>query len=278
MSESLRRLTPEEFRDVIGHFASGVTVATALHEGRPFGTTASAVSSLSLEPPMVLICMNRDSETGQAIASSGRFAINVLGENQADAAVRFARKGADKFEGVSVTPGEWGEPLLDEALATLECRVTETTAGGTHYVFLAEVDRASARAGTPLAYFRGEFGRLELSNNGAAARDRIQLARSLYEAFASADRPAVEELLSEDFAFSSPPDPSLDLAGYWQRCWPGAGTLASYDFVRLIEHGDELVVTYECTKADGKRFRNTEVLSFDGDKISRAEVYFGWDL
>lgn len=160
---ALRRLSPDEFRDVIGHFASGVTVVTALHDGRPFGTTASAVTSLSLEPPMVLICMNRESETGQAIAASGRFAINVLGEDQAEAAVRFARKGADKFDGVPVTPGEWGEPLLHEALATLECRVSEQTTGGTHHVFLAEVDRASARGGAPLAYYRGQFGRLELS-------------------------------------------------------------------------------------------------------------------
>jgi flavin reductase (DIM6/NTAB) family NADH-FMN oxidoreductase RutF len=159
--DELRRLTPDEFRDVIGHFASGVTVVTALDDGRPFGTTASAVSSLSLEPPMVLICMNRDSETGRAIASSGRFAINVLGEDQADLAVRFARKGGHKFEGVKVTAGEWDEPLLTEALATLECRVTDTTAGGTHYVFIAEVDRASARAGTPLTYFRGQYGRFE---------------------------------------------------------------------------------------------------------------------
>jgi flavin reductase (DIM6/NTAB) family NADH-FMN oxidoreductase RutF len=157
----LRRLTPDEFRDVIGHFASGVTVVTAIDDGKPFGTTASAVTSLSLEPPMVLICMNRDSETGRAIAASGRYAINVLGEDQAELAVHFARKGGDKFDGVAVTPGEWNEPLLCDALATLECLVTETAMGGTHYVFFAEVHRASSRAGTPLTYFRGQYGRFE---------------------------------------------------------------------------------------------------------------------
>src|SRR6185312_3559281 len=115
--DGLRRLTPDEFRDVIGHFASGVTVVTVLHDGRAYGTTASAVSSLSLEPPMLLICMNRDSETGRAIAESGRFAVNVLGEDQADLAVRFARKGGHKFDGVAVAPGEWDEPLLSDALA-----------------------------------------------------------------------------------------------------------------------------------------------------------------
>jgi flavin reductase (DIM6/NTAB) family NADH-FMN oxidoreductase RutF len=158
-----RSLTPDEFRDVISHFASGVTVITALDEGRAYGTTASAVASLSLEPPMLLICMNKQSETGRAVAHSKRFGVNILGANQVDLAERFARKGGDKFAGVAVTPGTWGEPLFDDALATLECRVTEETTGGTHYVFLAEVESGAARGGAALAYFRGEFGRLELT-------------------------------------------------------------------------------------------------------------------
>ena len=158
-----RSLTSDEFRDVISHFASGVTVITALDDGRAYGTTASAVTSLSLEPPMLLICMNKQSETGRAVAHSKRFGVNILGANQVDLAERFARKGDDKFTGVPVTPGTWGEPLFDDALATLECRVTEETTGGTHYVFLAEVESAAARGGAPLAYFRGEFGRLELT-------------------------------------------------------------------------------------------------------------------
>lgn len=110
------------------------------------------------------------------------------------------------------------------------------------------------------------------------ARDRLDLARSIYEAFAAADRGAVEALLAEDFTFHSPPDPELDRDGYFERCWPNAGLIESYDFKRLIESGDEVVVTYESTKTDGSRFRNTEVLTFDGGRISRAEVYFGWDL
>src|SRR3954453_3627910 len=158
-----RSLTPDEFRDVISHFASGVTVITAVHEGRAYGTTASAVTSLSLEPPMLLICMNKQSETGRAVAASGQFGVNILGAHQADLAERFAQKGGDKFADVPVSEGKWGEPLFDEALATLECSVAEETTGGTHYVFLAEVESGSARGGTPLAYFRGEFGRLELT-------------------------------------------------------------------------------------------------------------------
>jgi flavin reductase (DIM6/NTAB) family NADH-FMN oxidoreductase RutF len=159
----MRRLTPEEFRDLIGRFASGVTVVTAEHEGRYYGTTASAVTSLSLDPPMVLVALNKESATGQAISSCGHFAVNILGEGHEDLARRFAVKGDRKFEGLEIAAGECGAPLLEEALATLECRVTEEVAAATHTVFLAEVDRGSARDGAPLAYFRGRFGRLDLS-------------------------------------------------------------------------------------------------------------------
>jgi flavin reductase (DIM6/NTAB) family NADH-FMN oxidoreductase RutF len=174
-----RSLTSDEFRDVISHFASGVTVITALHDGRPYGTTASAVTSLSLEPPMLLICMNKQSETGRAVAQSKRFGVNILGADQVDLAERFAQKGSDKFAGVPVTPGEWGEPLFDEALATLECHVAEETTGGTHYVFLAEVDSGAARGGAPLAYFKGKFGRLELTREQLEHRPEDALADEL---------------------------------------------------------------------------------------------------
>jgi ketosteroid isomerase-like protein len=108
--------------------------------------------------------------------------------------------------------------------------------------------------------------------------DRVERAQAMYRAFGSADRDTVERLLADDFTFSAPPDPLLDRAGYFERCWPGAGSLTAYEFPRLIESGDEVVVTYEATRTDGTRFRNTEVLTFDGDQVSRVEVYFGWDL
>jgi flavin reductase (DIM6/NTAB) family NADH-FMN oxidoreductase RutF/DNA-binding GntR family transcriptional regulator len=165
-----RLLDSEEFRDVIGRFASGVTVITADHEGRRYGTTASAVSSLSLEPAMLLVCLNRSSSTGQVIAAARRFAVNILAEGQADAAMRFAGKG-DKFAGQPVVRGIAGQPLLEDALANLECRVVEEVTGGTHSVFLAEVEHATGRQGTPLAYFRGQFGRLELEQDDDAHRD-----------------------------------------------------------------------------------------------------------
>jgi flavin reductase (DIM6/NTAB) family NADH-FMN oxidoreductase RutF len=164
--EPPRRLTPEEFRDVIGHFASGVTVVTTTAGGTPAGTTASAVTSLSLEPPMVLVCLSQSSATGQAIASSGSFAVNILGEEHGELAVRFARKGGDKFDGVALRRGHYAGPLLDDAIAHLECRVAEQVAAGTHVVFIADVLDGTARSGEPLAYFRGRFGRLDRTLGG----------------------------------------------------------------------------------------------------------------
>jgi ketosteroid isomerase-like protein len=105
------------------------------------------------------------------------------------------------------------------------------------------------------------------------------LAKACYRAYAEGDREAIEALIGPEFSFTSPADPQgLDRDGYFERCWPGAAHLEAFDFVRLIEHGDEVVVTYEATREDGSRFRNTEVLNFAGDVQTRAEVYFGWDL
>ncbi len=108
--------------------------------------------------------------------------------------------------------------------------------------------------------------------------DRIQAVRDVYGAYETGDRSVVEALLTDDFVFYSPPDPGIDRAAYFERCWPNAETTAAFEFKRLVESGDEVIVTYESTKTDGRRFRNTEVLAFDGDRICRAEVYFGWDL
>jgi ketosteroid isomerase-like protein len=111
-----------------------------------------------------------------------------------------------------------------------------------------------------------------------SAKDRLQTVRDSYGAYESGDRGVIEEILSEDFTFYSPPDPGIDRAAYFERCWPNAGRFETFAFVRLIEAGDEVVVTYEATKTDGHRIRNSEIHTFDGDKISRVEVYFGWDL
>ena len=108
--------------------------------------------------------------------------------------------------------------------------------------------------------------------------DRKQIARQAYEAFAAGDRDFYEEHLADDLTFSSPADPMLDRDGYFERCWPGAGQGQKFEFVRVVEAGDEVIVTYESRRPDGSGGRNTEVLTFDGDRIRRIEVYFGWDL
>lgn len=108
--------------------------------------------------------------------------------------------------------------------------------------------------------------------------DRLQLARQVYGAYEAGERGIVEELLSDDFTFFSPADVGIDRAAYFERCWPNAASIAGYEFTRLVEIGDEVVVTYVATKTEGRRFCNTEVLTFDGDRICKAEVYFGWNL
>ena len=108
--------------------------------------------------------------------------------------------------------------------------------------------------------------------------DRLELARDVYRAFATGDRAAVERSLTDDFIFSSPLDVGLDRTGYFERCWPGAGLGQEFVFVRLVQSGDEVIVTYEVEHPDGHRGRNTEVLSFRGDQVCGTEVYFGWNV
>jgi ketosteroid isomerase-like protein len=108
--------------------------------------------------------------------------------------------------------------------------------------------------------------------------DRIQMTRDMYRAYEQGDRSIVERLLAADFTFHAPPDPILDRDEYFERCWPNAGLIREFEFVRMFEHGDEVFVTYESTKSDGSRFRNTEILRFEGDELAEVEVYFGWDI
>ena len=108
--------------------------------------------------------------------------------------------------------------------------------------------------------------------------DRTALARACYRTYETGDRQALEHLIADDFAFWSPQDDGIDRATYFERCWPDHGTLAIFDFTRLYELGDEVLVTYEAERKDGSRFRNTEILTFKGDQIVLVEVYFGWNL
>jgi hypothetical protein len=108
--------------------------------------------------------------------------------------------------------------------------------------------------------------------------DRIQTVRDCYRAYETGDRTLIERVISDGYTFFAPPDPGIDRDRYFERCWPGAGALERFAFVRLAEVDDEVLVTYEATRTDGSRFRNTEIFAFDGDQIARTEVYFGWDL
>jgi 4-nitrophenol 2-monooxygenase / 4-nitrocatechol 4-monooxygenase, reductase component len=153
----------DAYREAAGHFTTGVAVITTLHEGRRYGVTASAVSSLSLDPPMLLVCLHRSLATRDAVVAAGRFAVNVLAEDHAALAMQFATRAPDKFAGVALEEGLDGVPLLSDALAHLQCTVVDPVDAATHTVLLAEVDGVAVAEGSPLAYFRGSFGRFEMA-------------------------------------------------------------------------------------------------------------------
>jgi flavin reductase (DIM6/NTAB) family NADH-FMN oxidoreductase RutF len=171
----------ERYRHVIGHFATGVTVITARHDGTDHGATASAVSSVSLEPPSLLVCLNRATVTESAVREGGSFVVNILREDQGDLAMRFAGRHGDKFAGVAVERSAAGDPILAGALASLECTVRDAVTGGTHTVFIGEVSRAEASEGDPLAYFRGRFGQLAPELDVRALCEEVFAARCVIE-------------------------------------------------------------------------------------------------
>ncbi|MET4639259.1 flavin reductase [Mycetocola sp. 2940] len=184
-----------EFRDVMGRFASGVTVITTHVDGTDFGAAASAVSSLSDEPPMLLICLNVTSSTAQAIVKAGTFAVNVLAEDSAPIAQRFASKAPDKFATVAFERGHGDAPLISGSIAQFECVVEETVRGGTHLVFLARAVHVTSHPGNPLAYYRGSFGRMETAPDAAAlhaVRDYVVGAVSDVSVPLDADRISAE--------------------------------------------------------------------------------------
>jgi flavin reductase (DIM6/NTAB) family NADH-FMN oxidoreductase RutF len=148
-------------RKVMGLFATGVTVITTRdQQGKPYGLTANAVTSLSLEPPLLLICVDRKAETYPHFFDSKIFVLNILAENQEDISRRFATTGGDKFAGLGCHLGRLGTPILDGTLGHIECRITETLEGGDHVIHIGEVQEAEAREGRPLLFFRGKYRQL----------------------------------------------------------------------------------------------------------------------
>ncbi|MET0395498.1 MAG: flavin reductase family protein [Longimicrobiaceae bacterium] len=151
-----------EFRRVIGHFATGVTVVTTVRgDGEPCGLTASAVCSVSLDPVLVLVCVEHDADTHGCIAAAGKFAVNVLADEGGESlSRRFATfQVKDKFRGVAFREELTGAPVLEGSLAWLDCRVSQAVEAGDHTIFLGEVLAGDAREGTPLVYYRGGYGR-----------------------------------------------------------------------------------------------------------------------
>ena len=151
---------PLHFRRVMGHFPTGVAVLTTAHRGRRHGMTANSITSVSLDPVMILVCLMREARTALAIQKAGRFAVNLLRENQEELSRRFAAAGGDHFEGIDVEETEDGLPLLPGCLGYLECRVTEIVVAGDHDVVIAEVERAQEVGGNPLVFHLGGYRRL----------------------------------------------------------------------------------------------------------------------
>jgi flavin reductase (DIM6/NTAB) family NADH-FMN oxidoreductase RutF len=142
------------FREILSHFPSGVTVVTTSVGEELWGMTVASFASLSLRPPLVLICIEKSVKTHDAIVASGHFGVSILAASQADVSNRFASKADDKFEGIPFRRARRGSPLIEGAIASMECRVTEQLPGGDHTIFVGEIDDATTAPGDPLLYVR----------------------------------------------------------------------------------------------------------------------------
>jgi 3-hydroxy-9,10-secoandrosta-1,3,5(10)-triene-9,17-dione monooxygenase reductase component len=152
----------KRFRTVLGQFATGVTIVSALDDGEPVGIAANSFSSLSLDPPLVLFCVSRTSSTWPRIESAGVFAVNILGEEHQDLSKLFAQKGADRFSHTPWRPGVSGAPVLEEAIAYLDCSLEAQYAGGDHKIIVGRVLDLDMREGArPLLFFNGVYGRMQ---------------------------------------------------------------------------------------------------------------------
>ncbi len=154
----------DTFRSVLGRFASGVTILTARDaSGADHGMTVSAFCSLSLEPPLVLFCVDHVASMHGLLVDGPPPAcgISILSSEQEAWSRRFADETEQRFDGIAYTRGEHGVVLLDDALAHLECTILQRIEAGDHTVFVARVDRAEPRHGQPLLYYRGGYAQLE---------------------------------------------------------------------------------------------------------------------
>jgi 3-hydroxy-9,10-secoandrosta-1,3,5(10)-triene-9,17-dione monooxygenase reductase component len=152
---------PRVMREVLGHFASGVTVLTADTDDGPLGFTCQSFSSLSLDPPLIAFAPSRTSQTWPRLRDLGRFCVNVLAEGQDDVSQNFARSGADKFTGVAWTPSAHGSPVLDDVVAWIDGELWAEYDGGDHTIVVARVlDLGAHPDRRPLLFHRGSYGLL----------------------------------------------------------------------------------------------------------------------
>jgi flavin reductase (DIM6/NTAB) family NADH-FMN oxidoreductase RutF len=146
-----------EFRRVLGHFATGVTIVTAMEDGEPVGFTCQAFTALSLEPPLIALAPAKSSTSWPKIAKAGAFCVNILAEHQAELCRAFAVSGADKFASVSWRRGLTGAPILDGALAHVECDLGIIHDAGDHELVTGTVRSLGIGEGEPLIFYRGDF-------------------------------------------------------------------------------------------------------------------------
>jgi 3-hydroxy-9,10-secoandrosta-1,3,5(10)-triene-9,17-dione monooxygenase reductase component len=149
------------FREVLGHFATGITIVTATDEGEPVGFSCQSFAALSLDPPMVILAPAKSSTSWPRIARAGSFCVNILGEHQEAVCRAFAVSGGDKFDGVEWTSGVTGSPLIDGSLATVECTLGAIYEGGDHELVTGHVVDMEIGKGSPLLFYRSGFGRFE---------------------------------------------------------------------------------------------------------------------
>jgi flavin reductase (DIM6/NTAB) family NADH-FMN oxidoreductase RutF len=155
-------VTDAEFRRALGQFATGVTVVTTRDAGgRPLGLTVNAFCSVSLSPPLVLVCVDRRSEANPGLAEGRLFNVSVLAEDQQEISHRFATLGALKFEGIALPNGDNGVPVIPGALAVVECRLSAAHTAGDHTIYVGEVTRLEHRPGRPLLYHGSAYRQLD---------------------------------------------------------------------------------------------------------------------
>lgn len=154
-------INKEEFRHALGKFASGVTVVTTrAADGHLHGLTVSAFCSVSLNPPLILVCIQKTTGSYHAFGESKAFVVNVLSESQADVSNHFASHLEDKFSGIAYEMGIENIPVLNDCLVNLECRLANAYDGGDHTIFVGEIEKAHISDGEPLAYFHGSYRKL----------------------------------------------------------------------------------------------------------------------